>query len=424
MQQLPRREKPIGAMPGVSDPLRSGRIGASIRVGINCLHIDPFSVGGVNSYTLGLLEGFANVGNGHQFRVYASQANQHLFEQFRKLDTFAVVVVKDRLLGVKSRVCQATLLSWSNDLYKLASDALYSNTRKLIDAETDVMYTPTPVLQWFNSRKPTVLSMHDIQQVHHPEFFSWPRRLSRKITYGLSARYANYLQASSHYIKEDLVAHFRDLPPEQIEVIPSGVIIERFASPSASDVRRRYGLPERFLLFPAQLWPHKNHLTVLKALKQVETEHGTKIPLVLTGDKFPATPKKIFEFMAEQAMGYVQYVGKVPSEDMIALYQNAAFMITATLHESSSLPILEAAAAGTPIIASKIPPIEELAQVLQLNLFDPLDVDGLARLILDLWNDEKAASAQAAVNRRQINCFSWDNSARKYLQFFEKILDS
>ena len=123
-------------------------------------------------------------------------------------------------------------------------------------------------------------------------------------------------------------------------------------------------------------------------------------------------------------MGYVRYIGKVPSQDMIALFQNAAFMITATLHESSSLPILEAAAAGTPVIASKIPPLEELAQVLQLNLFDPLDVDGLARLIFDLWNDEKTASAQAAVNRRQITCFSWDNTARKYLQFFEKILSS
>jgi len=49
-------------------------------------------------------------------------------------------------------------------------------------------------------------------------------------------------------------------------------------------------------------------------------------------------------------MGYIRYVGKVSFQDMVALYQMAAFMITATLHESSSLPILEAAAAGTPII--------------------------------------------------------------------------
>lgn len=288
--------------------------------------------------------------------------------------------------------------------------------------ESDILYTPTVVLQWFNGRKPAVLSMHDIQQVHHPEFFSWPRRLSRRITYGLSARYADYLQANSLFTKKDMLAHFRELSPDQVEVIPSGVTIERFAAPSAPDVCGRYSLPERFLFYPAQLWPHKNHLTVLKALKQIEMDHGLRIPLVLTGAKFAAAPK-IFEFIADQSMGYVRHLGKLPIQDMVALYQKAAFMITATLHESSSLPILEAAAAGTPVIASKIPPIEELGQVLQLNLFNPLDARELERLILELWKDEKTASSQAANNRRQIAHFSWDNTARKYLHFFEKVLN-
>ncbi len=407
-----------------SDALRAKTSSKPMRVGINCVQVDPFSVGGVNTYTLGLLEGFANAGNGHRFQVYASPSNQCLFEPFRKLENFDVLVVDDGLLGAKRRACQAALLSWSKGFYEFTSNLVFENIRKLADAESDVLYTPTVVLQWFNSHKPTVVSMHDIQQVHHPEFFSWPRRLSREITYGLSARHADYLQASSHYIKEDFLAHFRELSPEQIEVIASGVTIEKFATPSAvDDLCDRYGLPERFLFFPAQLWPHKNHITVLRALKEIETKNGLKIPLVLTGAKFTAAPK-IFEFIAEQSMGYVRYLGKMPFEDMVALYQKAAFMITATLHESSSLPILEAAAAGTPIIASRIPPLEELAQVLQLNVFDPLDVDGLARLIFDLWSDERTASAQAAVNRQKIALYSWENTARKYLQFFERIVNS
>jgi glycosyltransferase involved in cell wall biosynthesis len=280
------------------------------------------------------------------------------------------------------------------------------------------------VLRFFNSRRPTVLTMHDIQHVHHPEFFSWPRRLSRKITYGLSAHHANYLQANSQYTKEDLLSHFRWLSPDQVEVIPSGVLVEKFAVPAAaSSLSGLRDLPDRFLFFPAQLWPHKNHLTVLKALKQIETGHGLKIPLVLTGEKFSAA-LQIFKFIEEQAMGYVRHLGKIPFQDMVALYQKAAFMITATLHESTSLPVLEAAAAGTPIIASKIPPIEELGHVLQLNLFDPLDVNGLARLIFALWNDEKAAAAQTAHNREHIGLYSWENTARKYVRLFERVANS
>jgi len=395
-----------------------------MRVGINCLAVNPSFLGGVTTYVFGLLEGFASAGNSCQFRTFVTEANHHLFEKFRNRDNFEIVVIADRLFSLRSSICRAVSLSGRSGLYKFTSDFAFEKIRDLMDAESDVVYTPTPVLRCFNSHRPTVLTMHDIQHVHHPEFFSWPRRLSRKVTYGLSARHASYLQANSQYTKEDLLRHFNWLSLEQVEVIPSGVLVEKFAAPAAADsLSDRYSLPNRFLFFPAQLWPHKNHLTVLKALKQIETGHGARIPLVLTGEKYSAAPQ-IFKFIEEQSMGYVRHVGKVPFQNMVALYQKAAFMITATLHESSSLPILEAAAAGTPIIGSRIPPIEELGQVLKLNLFDPLDVDGLARLILALWNDEKTASTQAAHNREHIGFYSWENTARKYVKLFERIASS
>jgi glycosyltransferase involved in cell wall biosynthesis len=162
---------------------------------------------------------------------------------------------------------------------------------------------------------------------------------------------------------------------------------------------------------------------VLRALKQIERENGRKIPLVLTGGAYAAA-SNVLGFIADQSMEYVRYLGKVPSQDMVGLYHKAAFVIAAGLYESSSAPTLEAASAGTPVMASRIPPFEELAQVLQLNLFDPLDVDGLARLILDLWNDEKTASAQAAFNHRQINCYSFENTARKYVRLFERVVST
>jgi glycosyltransferase involved in cell wall biosynthesis len=395
-----------------------------MRLGINCLDVDPSFVGGVTTYTVGLLEGFASAGNGCRFNIFVTKQNQHLFEQFRNRPYFEIVNVGDQLFSLRTKICRAALLSCSSEIFRLTNDLAFEKIRNLMDAESDVLYTPSPVLRCFNSRRPTVLTMHDIQHVHHPEFFSWPRRLSRNITYGLSARHASYLQANSQYTKEDFLAHFPGLSPEQIEVIPVGVNIERFATPSASDdVCKRYALPERFLFYPAQLWPHKNHITLLRALKQIENKNGLKIPLVLTGGAYAAA-SKVFGFVAEQSMGYVRHLGKVPGEDMVELYHKAAFVIAAGLHESSSAPTLEAAAAGTPIIASKIPPFEELAQVLQLNLFDPLDVDGLARLIFDLWNHEEIPSAQAAVNRRQITCYSFENTARKYVRLFERIVNA
>ena len=150
----------------------------------------------------------------------------------------------------------------------------------------------------------SVLSMHDIQHVHYPEFLSRARRISRPITYGLSAQYANYFQASSDFIKNDILDHFRLIAPERVEVIPEGVNVADFAAPrDTRSLRLRYGLTERFLFYPAQLWPHKNHLRLLKALKK-NGLRGHKIPLVMTGAPFGAA-SDVLGFLQDQDMDYV-----------------------------------------------------------------------------------------------------------------------
>jgi glycosyltransferase involved in cell wall biosynthesis len=395
-----------------------------MRIGINCLRIDRSYVGGLNTFTLGLLNGFTAAGNGHRFILYVTQSNQPLFAKFEKWPNFEVVVTKDRTLGVRKRLCQAGLLSRSREFYRIASNLAYRGIQAKMDSDSDIIYTPSVVLQSFHTRRPTVLSMHDIQHVHYPEFFTWEKRLSRRITYGLSARYASYLQASSEFIRADLLAHFPDMPPERVEMISEGVTVEEFAERrDTSQLCLRYDLPERFLFYPAQLWPHKNHLTVLKALKQIEEHEGTKIPLVMAGANFSAAAA-IARFISDEGMDYTRYLGKVPFEDLVGLYQKAEFLIAAGLYESSCLPVLEAAAAGAPIIAARIPPNEELGQKLQLNLFSPLDVQELAKLILSLWSDQTTASAQTAHNRRNISFYSWENAARKYISLFERIVSA
>src|SRR5262249_11459399 len=138
--------------------------------------------------------------------------------------------------------------SLNERVYENTTNFIFRDLRESIDAAADIVYTPSVVLQYFNSRKPSVLSIHDIQHVHHPEFFSWPRRLSRRLTYALSAKHANVIQASSEFIKEDLLRHFKSISPDQIAVIPEGVDVEAFGeAKDLPSLRARYGLPERYL---------------------------------------------------------------------------------------------------------------------------------------------------------------------------------
>ncbi len=393
-----------------------------MRVAINCLRIGSSFYGGLNAYARGLLEGFANTGNGHRFQLYVTSRNQELIELFRNRKNFEVIALDERTEFLRKSICRAALFTFSEKVYESTSNVVCRGIRNLMEQEADIVYTPYTVLQCFNSRKPTVLSMHDIQHVHYPEFFIWPRRLSRRMTYGLSARHADFFQASSEFSKQDFLRHFRCISAEQIAVIPEGVRVEEFAAPvDTISLHRKYALPERYLLFPAQLWLHKNHMTLLRALKRLELSRGLQIPLVLTGEKHSAA-SRVLGYIADQSMNYVHYLGRVPFTDLVGLYQTAALLVMPSLHESNSLPVLEAAAAGTPIIASRIPPNEELAQVLRLNLFDPLNQEELEAILLRLWQDESSAVAQVNHNRKHITLYSWDSAAKQYLQLFERAI--
>lgn len=386
-----------------------------MRIGVNCLNNQPLFVGGVNTFTCGLLQGLAARRNGHQFSLFVTSRNQYLVDSFKSLNGFEIIVLADRDRVLRDSLCRLALLSHSERVYEFTSNRILRRVREIIEADVDVTYTPSTVLRYFNHRKPAILSMHDIQHIHYPQFFSWARKLSRRVTYGLSARHATFLQASTEFIKRDLLRHFHYLREEQVAVIPEGVCIEEFAAPrDTASVCRKYRLPERFVIYPAQLWPHKNHTTLLRALNEIELAYGLRVPLVLTGGKVTDAPA-VARFIVEKSMDFVFDLGQVPFADLIALYQKASFLVMPSLHESSSLPILEAAAAGTPIIASSIPPCEELARTLDMNLFPPLDVAALGRLIRTLWSDEKTASAQVAHNREAIKAYSWENAAEKFL---------
>jgi glycosyltransferase involved in cell wall biosynthesis len=390
-----------------------------MRIGVNCTNLDASYMGGVNTFTLGLLQGFAREGGQHTFQLYVTPKNMHLFSPYENLQNFQLHVIRDALF-LKRATRRAALRTNNQALYRGLTDMAYASVIKRIEKFSDLVYVPTTTLPFFRHRIPTFLSMHDIQQFHYPQFFSTRELAQRRILYDLSVRYTDYFQASSSFIKADLLKHFAMLSEQQIDVIPEGVDVEAFGSPDQlADVRSKYGLPDKFLFFPAQLWPHKNHITVLKALHELEVDHGLKIPLVLTGAKYAAADE-IFEFIEENEMNGVTYLGKVPFEDIVALYHCARFMITAVLYESSSLPVLEAAACGTPVIASRTPPNEETGNLLKLNLFDPLNHHELAVLLSRIWGDDGLIKAQVSHNLGSIGHYAWPNIARQYLAFFAR----
>lgn len=392
-------------------------------IGINCIGIDPEYSGGINSFTTGLLDAFARIDTNHRFNIFITKYNKLFFNKYSSIRHFQITEVElpsKRFINIEWKSIKFNS-AW---IYKNVRNIVYRKQMRFIDNNCNILYTPTTTLFSYNSHVVNVLSMHDIQQVHFPYFFSKLELLIRKITYYLSAKNVDFIQTSSNYITEDFLKYFSFLKREQLVCISEGVDIDNFkTSGKPTAVLNKYNLPDKFVFFPAQLWHHKNHITLLKALLWIKEEKRISIPLILTGAKYSSS-KDVFDFIEKNKLNNVFYLGKIPFEDIIRLYQCASFLITTSLHESSCLPILEAAAAGVPIIASDISPNIEMSKNICMNLFPVKDYVALGELILKLWNDNKLISEQVKSNLVSIEKYSWNNVAKKYLTLFEKIYEN
>jgi glycosyltransferase involved in cell wall biosynthesis len=379
-------------------------------------------VGGINTYLLGLLGGFDSIQSKDiEFVIFCSPDNLRFFKHFGERKSFTIINLKWYNRKIYFLFLIIPFILNSKYLWRVFTNIFFSlfQVKKKIQENCDILYVVSTTLNLYNLEVPTMLSMHDIQHVHFPEFFSKIRLKVRYLKFENSAKAATKLQASSNFIKEDLLNYFRFLKEEDIKVITEGVDLYEFSKPTQIDIIKRYSLPQKFLFFPATLWKHKNHLLVLKALKLIEENSNIKIPLILTGGKNSAYAD-ITNFIESNNMDYVRYLGKVSWDEMIALYQTAQFLITAVLYESSSLPILEAAASGLPIIAPKTPPNLEMANYLTLNLFDPNNVHELELLLLKCWNNPEIHK-QNEYNLEKVKRYSWNNIALEYLSEFKKL---
>jgi glycosyltransferase involved in cell wall biosynthesis len=360
-----------------------------MRVGIDCLEVKPNLAGGQLTFILGLLDGLSSLKQENvNYVLFCSKENKHVIEPIAIEHKFSFVVVKWYNKYLRALVVLLPLILNSSFLWRIFMNN-YSNffgINKTIESNCDILYVFTTTLNSYNLSVPTFLSMHDIQHVHFPQFFSWLRLRVRALRFHNSALTATKIQASSNFIKEDLCDFFGFLKPDVVSVITEGVELKDFIKPTNIDIKKKYDLPEKFLFFPAALWKHKNHLLVLKALKRIEENNKIIIPLVLTGSQQSAYPY-IMKFIKENNMDYVRYLGQIPWEEIISFHQSASFLITAVLYESSSLPIIEAAAGGLPIIASNTPPNIEMSKFLIMNLFDPNNVEELEAVLLKCWKD-------------------------------------
>jgi glycosyltransferase involved in cell wall biosynthesis len=215
------------------------------------------------------------------------------------------------------------------------------------------------------------------------------------------------------------IIHFYQLPEHQVQVVPFPT--PQFAlSPLSTSIEAAdtVALPDNFLLYPAQFWPHKNHVNLLCALKILREKFDLDFNLVLTG-----ADKGNLDYVKEtaQELGIadrITYFGFVETSFLRGLYQHAFALVYPTFFGPDNLPPLEAFALGCPVIASCVSGAEEQLGSAAL-LFDPKKPAEIAQRVKELYDNPTVREDMIRLGRER--ALRW--TATDYVQRVFGIID-
>lgn len=275
-----------------------------------------------------------------------------------------------------------------------------------------------PNLNFASSKKPMVVTVHDLSFVRYPRFFTPKQRLWHRLlgVRGL-LRGATAIVAVSEHTKADVMECF-GIPAERITVASPGVSA-RYApqSPEAvAAVRTKHGLQKPFFLFLGTLEPRKNVECIIRAFNALNSD----TELVIAGGK-GWMHETIFETAARSnKKDRIRFLGYVDESDKPGLYTAATALVYPSFYEGFGIPPVEAMACGTPVIASRDSSLGETVSDAGV-LVDPYDVLELSRAMSAMLSDEPSVARLRTAGMERAKRFTWEKSAATLASVFDLI---
>jgi|SRR5690625_3318329 len=183
--------------------------------------------------------------------------------------------------------------------------------------------------------------------------------------------------------------------------------------------KKKYNLPDYYLLFLGNTAPKKNIRNVLKALKLLNEFEQTKIPLVVPDLNVKYLKEILEEIDAVELLENIYLTGYVPNDELVYLYNLATLFVYPSLYESFGIPILESMACGTPVITSNKAAMPEVAGE-AAELTDPENPEDIAFSIRKLICNEDIYEAYREAGLLRARSFSWSKSAQEVLSLYEQ----
>ena len=257
----------------------------------------------------------------------------------------------------------------------------YNNVTIKQSDNLDYWFSPNINFTAISKKCRQILTIHDLSFEYFPDCFSLKRRLWHKILNPKKAyQRADMILTPSENTKRDVIGEYK-ISEDKIKVIYPG-LSEKFRANSSEPIenlKKKYNLPDKFILFLGTLEPRKNIIGLIEAFNASELR-TIGYELVIAGAKGWKF-KPIMDLIAKSDK--VRYIGYVDMADKQGLYVLAGIFAYPSLYEGFGFPVLEAMFAGAPVITSNRSSLPEVVRDCAY-LVNPNNVDDIAQGLLKL----------------------------------------
>lgn len=271
---------------------------------------------------------------------------------------------------------------------------------------------------FLNSKVKKIVTIHDLIFIRYPKLYSFWDRKIHTLKFKYAAKKSDIIIAISEQTKKDIIKYF-SIDPEKIEVIYQGcsnVFKNNFSEEHKNNVKKKFNLPNNFILNVGTIEERKNSLSIVKSIKNIDTK------LVLIGKK-TSYYEQIEKYAKENNIeNKLIYLKNVSLEELAIIYQLADIFIYPSIFEGFGIPIIEALYSKTPVITNKNGVFPEAGGQNSIYI-DPLNVNEIAEAIQFLLDNPLKREQITEKGYEFVQKFSDESIANNINNLYTKLLN-
>jgi glycosyltransferase involved in cell wall biosynthesis len=370
-----------------------------MKIAIQVADLDHSRIDGTRVYILNLLKQFGKLDLNSEFLLYHQ-------------NDFNSELAPPKFSNYKEEKIKAPFL-WTQTCFAW----------ELFKTKPEVLWMPMAALPMLRRKSlKTVVTIHDLAFKYFPEYFLSKDLRKLNFLADYSIKNADKIIAISEATKKDILKFYPEIKEEKIKVIYHGFSGDVFLAErdweKETELKKRLGIAGEYILYSGALQPRKNLEKLIEAYDAYKTRTKSAVKLVLAGEK--AWLWENIEKKAKQSPYSADIImpGRLKFCDIGHLFRGASVFAHPSLYEGFGITILEAFAAGIPLITANNSSLSEVGGLAALY-FKADDANELSLQIERVLSDENLRIELIAKGKEQLKKFSWLKCAQETLEYLK-----